>query len=183
LVTQEGAPAILTVSANTLTLSALANNSSTFDINSNISWNVSSDQPWLTISKNSGSNNETITLTTLANTITSPRTALVSISGNGVTTKSILVTQEGGSTGIEDIPYGNISIFPNPVKDRLVVLVPNPISNTDITIISLTGECLFFAKITGTETEVDLSKLNSGFYLLKVILSDKSVLIKKIIKQ
>jgi hypothetical protein len=59
--------------------------SKTITVTSNIPWTVSSNATWLTLSTASGSNNGTITLTAAANTSNSKRTAIVTISGAGLT--------------------------------------------------------------------------------------------------
>lgn len=85
----------LVVSANSLTILAAAGSTKTFDILSNTSWTVASDQSWLTVNSNSGTNNATITLIAEANTASVNRTAIVTVSGTGVTEQTIIVTQIG----------------------------------------------------------------------------------------
>jgi len=85
----------LAVSANTLTILAAGGSTKTFDIMSNTTWTAASDQTWLTINKVSGSNNATLTLTATANSTLANRTANVTVSGTGVDTQTILVTQMG----------------------------------------------------------------------------------------
>ncbi len=95
-VTQLGTAPSLSVSTNSLSLSADANSHSSFDIASNISWSVSDDATWLTVSPSSGSNNGTVTVTaTSSNTSPNPRTAIVTVSGTGVSSKTVTVTQNG----------------------------------------------------------------------------------------
>ena len=84
----------LNVSTDAISLPANANSKSSFIVNSSINWNVSIDQSWLTISKVSGSNNDTITLTATANINNNPRTSIVTISGIGVSSQTITITQE-----------------------------------------------------------------------------------------
>lgn len=62
---------------------------------SNTSWKVSSDEKWLTLSGSAGSNNGTFTITCQPNTSTSPRNASIEVSGTGVNTQTIRVTQLG----------------------------------------------------------------------------------------
>ena len=88
----------LTVSSNALTIGAPANSTATFGITSNVTWNITNSEPtWLSLSNNSGSNNGTITLTAAANPLTSTRTATLVVSGSGVTSQTITVTQDAGS--------------------------------------------------------------------------------------
>jgi hypothetical protein len=85
----------LTVSTNSVTLPATANNNKTFDIVSNTNWNAVCNQNWLIISSSSGSGNITITITATANPTTSARSATVTVSGTGVTDQIVTLTQIG----------------------------------------------------------------------------------------
>jgi hypothetical protein len=69
--------------------------STTFNISSNTSWTVSDDAPWLTVNPSSGNNDGTLTVSFTANTLTSPRTGTITISGTGVNSRSITITQDG----------------------------------------------------------------------------------------
>jgi mannan endo-1,4-beta-mannosidase len=88
----------LNVSATSLAL-ASAVSSGTFSITSNVSWTVTDDQTWITVTPASGSNNATVTVNaTSANTATTSRTGTVTVSGGGLT-RTVSVTQAGQSTG------------------------------------------------------------------------------------
>jgi pimeloyl-ACP methyl ester carboxylesterase len=66
-------------------------------VTSNISWSASTDSPtWLTVSPGSGS----ITLSATANGSTSPRTGIITVSGAGVTSQTVTVTQAGSGGGL-----------------------------------------------------------------------------------
>jgi len=98
-VTQAGTTASsLTVSATSLSL-ASAISSGTFSVTSNVSWTVSDDQAWITVSPTSGSNNATVAVNaTTANTATTARTGTVTITGGGIT-RTVAVTQAGSGGG------------------------------------------------------------------------------------
>jgi uncharacterized protein YjdB len=82
----------LSVSSTSLGFSA-AGEEKTFTITSNTAWAVASNAAWLTVSPASGSDNGTITVTAAANTATTARTGIVTVSGTGVEAKTITVTQ------------------------------------------------------------------------------------------
>ena len=108
-------PPMLTVAPEIITLGSESGSIGTFSITSNISWSITDDASWLTLSSASGSNNGTITITAnSANTGTSPRTATVTITGTGVTDKTVTVTQNVQLTtaGTTDI-YGSTSTADN----------------------------------------------------------------------
>ena len=91
---------IFSVSSNAISLTPSKSSTTTFDITSNISWNVSSNQTWLAVSSLSGSNNASISIAASANNTKSPRTAIITVSGSGVTPKTITVTQAAANTSI-----------------------------------------------------------------------------------
>jgi hypothetical protein len=62
-------------------------------VSSNTSWTASSNQSWLTLSTTTGSNNATITASAGANTSTEARTAIITITGTGVESQTITVSQ------------------------------------------------------------------------------------------
>jgi mannan endo-1,4-beta-mannosidase len=96
-VTQSAASSTtLNVSTTSLSLAAAAG-SGTFSITSNVSWSVSDNQSWLSVSPTSGSNNATVTVTATANTSTSSRSGTVTVTG-GSLTRTITVTQAGQSS-------------------------------------------------------------------------------------
>lgn len=94
-VTQEGAAPLLAVSQNTLSVAAPLNSTNTFDITSNINWKVESSQPWLSADKANGTGNALVTLTAQENSNGAPRSATITVSGTGVSSQTITVTQEG----------------------------------------------------------------------------------------
>ncbi|HRH23172.1 MAG TPA: BACON domain-containing carbohydrate-binding protein [Candidatus Magasanikbacteria bacterium] len=100
-VTQAGtapAPSSLSVSPGAVSLASAANSASnnSVAITSNVNWTVADDQTWLTVTPASGSNNGTLSFTaTTANTSANARTATVTVSGPGVPSQTITVTQAG----------------------------------------------------------------------------------------
>jgi hypothetical protein len=105
MVIQEGTEPSLSAYPSSLTLNSDVGSSSTFDITSNIDWEISSDQPWLIVSPSSGSNNNSITvLTTSENPSSSGRTATVTISGEDIADQSVFVTQQGTEPSLSVIP-------------------------------------------------------------------------------
>ena len=83
---------VLTVSTSRLDFSA-AGGDNTFTISSNVSWTVTTDQAWCTVSPVSGANNGTVTVNATANPDSYSRTASITIMGNSITRK-ITVNQE-----------------------------------------------------------------------------------------
>jgi len=188
-VIQFGAVPVLNVSANSFYLTSTANSTASFDISSNISitsninWNVSSSQTWLTLNKSSGSENTTIIVTASANPTGNSRSAVVTVSCNGANSRTILVTQEALLTNIEDISISDVSLYPIPVIDKLVISFSKPISQYRVTIYSSNGIQVYSSEIAKNITQVDMSKYAPGVYLVNIVTSDRGPITKKIIKR
>jgi hypothetical protein len=101
--------ATLSVSPTSVSVAAAAGSTGSFNITSNVSWTVSSNQTWLTVNPASGSNNGTVTVTAQQNT-GSQRTATVTVSGTGVTSQTVTVTQASASTPILSVSPTSLSV-------------------------------------------------------------------------
>ncbi len=100
--------ASLSVSPTALNIAAVANSTASFTITSNINWTATSSQSWLTLNAGSGSTNATVIVTGAANTSSSSRAASITVSGTGVSSQIITVTQAvAGSTGTVKILFDN----------------------------------------------------------------------------
>jgi len=83
------------LSAVTSNIGTGAGSTATVDITANVTWTASSDQSWLTVNPTSGSGNQTFTFTAEAIPLAiTSRVASVTISADGVPTRTITVTQE-----------------------------------------------------------------------------------------
>ena len=82
-----------------------------------------------------------------------------------------------GVAKIQDVD--EIKIFPNPAKD--VVTIKSP-QNASIEISDLNGQLIECLKSTNSNTSIGLGKLPDGVYTIKII-TDKGIIIKKLIKQ
>lgn len=168
----------LLVSANTLTIGAALNSTVSFDILSGINWTLTTDQPWLTPNKTSGSGNATVTLTAQANPNNATRKATVIVLGNNVTTQTISITQDV-FTGISDISDQEITIYPNPMKDAFRL---NGIKGKAILSISdINGKLLFTKEVEDKET-VSMSSQPKGIYIVRIT-SAKGVVVRKLVKE
>jgi hypothetical protein len=87
----------LSVSPTSVNVAPAANSTGTFNISSNASWTVTSNQPWLAVSPTSGSNNAAVTVNAQQNTATAARTANVTVSAAGLPSQTVTVMQGGGA--------------------------------------------------------------------------------------
>jgi len=90
----------LSVSTTALSLNSDSNSTSGFDIYSRINWNISINQSWLNIGSTSGSDSASVTIKASGNPNISSRTAMVIVSGNGVSPDTIFVTQAGSPASL-----------------------------------------------------------------------------------
>jgi len=83
----------LNVSTPTLSIDG-AGESKSFSVTSNVNWTVNSSATWCAVSPANGSDNGAVTVTASPNTATTSRSATVTVSGTGVSEKTVLVTQD-----------------------------------------------------------------------------------------
>jgi pectin methylesterase-like acyl-CoA thioesterase len=168
---------LFAVSTNTLTIASTDNSTNTFDITSNVSWKVASDQSWLSVNNEYGIDNATITLTASGNGTLFERTAIVTVSGNGVAPQTITVTQDAGVTGINEKSEKPFKIFPNPATS--ILTINNFNKNAIVSIYDVNGNLLINET---AKQEINVSYLAKGVYSLKIA-DSKSIKMIKFIKQ
>ena len=93
---------------------------------------------------------------------------------------TILKTINGGVSWIEDnrVAENNFVIYPNPTYDNVTI---ESSGNADIDIIEIHGRLIESLKIIDSKSLINLSKLSSGVYIMKIKTKD-SIITKKIIK-
>lgn len=96
---RQAANSFLSINPNSINAS---NGSGIHNINvtSNVSWSVSEDASWITVSNGSGSNNGTFTVSYDDNPTLQPRVADVIVSGTGVSVQTLRVTQAASTAAI-----------------------------------------------------------------------------------
>ena len=95
-VTQEGFIASLSSESTSYHVGSAGGSQAIVNIYATISWEVTTDAKWLTVTPASGTYNGSITVTTEANPIADPRTATITVSG-GELTLTFTVTQSAGA--------------------------------------------------------------------------------------
>lgn len=88
------------------------------------------------------------------------------IAHNDTACKSISVI----STGIHaNTPEDQVSLFPNPVKDKLSVTMSNSNTALQLTVTTTLGKTVYeLDKINDQQAAIDLGFLSSGIYLVKI---------------
>jgi hypothetical protein len=83
----------LSVSSTKLDVAAANGSTANFTVISNTKWTVLSGQEWLTVGTASGSGKATLTVTAAVNTLAASRSATMTVSASGLTSKTVTVTQ------------------------------------------------------------------------------------------
>ncbi len=73
---------------------------------------------------------------------------------------------EGGIIGVEDLEAIGVSIYPNPVRDRLNIEAREAISN--VAIYNLLGQQVYASNVDALSTTIDMSQMASGAYFVQV---------------
>ena len=76
----------------------------------------------------------------------------------------------------------SIKIYPNPVVDKLTISIEKPFSEATITIFKYDTTIVYKSAISGNITEIDMSKLPKGLYIVKIFTKEFGVFIRKIDK-
>jgi hypothetical protein len=171
----------LSVSVQTIGLTAEAGSTASFDVVSDSIWTVSSNQDWLTTNPVSGSNTAAVTLTASANTTTETRSATITISGINTTPQTIVVTQSAATPNSlsSKTTASDIVLWPNPVTDKLNVSgIEDP---AILQFFTLNGQLLLSKKIAPGEV-ISTDAFTQGVYVVRISTTDE-IVIKKLIKK
>ncbi|MFT4684105.1 MAG: hypothetical protein ACI8RP_000741 [Urechidicola sp.] len=101
-----------------------------------------------------------------------------------IATNQILTITEGQSLSVDEFSKIQLNIYPNPVKDKLQIRLNNNFNaeTKNIELFSLLGDRVLLKTFTKSNTEIDVSSLSSGIYLLKCSIGNLLITKKVIIK-
>lgn len=111
-------PDFLSVSPTSLTLGSGSGSNGQFTVSSNVSWSVSDDASWLTVSPTTGSNNGNVTVTATSSnpSTTNSRSATVTVTG-GSAQGIVTVTQDPFSP-----PGFPVDLFGTPETEKTITI-------------------------------------------------------------
>ncbi len=75
-----------------------------------------------------------------------------------------------------------VTAVPNPARDKLTVQLPSEPDKTEAILTDVTGKTVLRQRLKNKQTKIDVSKLATGFYLLKITDKENTSVIK-IIKE
>jgi hypothetical protein len=159
-------PLTLAVSTDTASLAKETGSTNSINITSNTTWTAISNQTWLTVNPNTtDSGNATLILTATANQTPAVRTATVTISAGGVSSKTVTVTQEAGAvTFISEITSEKAAIYPNPTKNDFFV---HSNEKTLVTIYSING-LLIKSEEVDSNGKITTNNIEAGIYIVEI---------------
>ena len=97
---------------------------------------------------------------------------LVDTVGNKCSTYDTLKIKVKLTTGINKDQYTNVTVYPNPTSDILVIVTPDEkiLSGYKYRILDIQGKEVYNASISTAKTEIDINKLGSkGVYILHIV--------------
>ncbi len=125
-----------------------------------------------------------------ANTLTT------SVTPTLTTTYTVTATQAGCSsnalvtvtvfdcTGIKELTNDNISIFPNPTNGIVNISISYELAgNTSIEVYDAIGKLVIKENLTNNTSTINLSKVEDGMYVFKIINNNRAIKIGKVVKQ
>jgi len=177
-ITQEATLATLLVSENSVSVASNASSTASITITSNTSWTASSDQVWLTVSQTSETGDGSLVFTAEANPTSSERSAIVTISAEGVESQTILVSQ-AGMVGNPTVQLVSVTLFPNPITNGFSISGLE--GSALLTLSDLNGKLLLSKEIYGNEY-IPASLLPKGIYIVRITI-DEGRIEKKLVKE
>ncbi len=82
----------------------------------------------------------------------------------------------------KDIALSDLTIYPNPTKGNIIHISTSASTITKIEIFNILGTSVLSQKLKNNSTEINVSNLNKGLYLIKLN-SEKGSITKKLVKQ
>jgi|ERR1051326_8466267 hypothetical protein len=87
----------------------------------------------------------------------------------------------GSATLVNEIDPADVSVFPNPATETIVVNAKGMI-NASVKLYDLTGKMIYQSRVNAPQTSIDAKELSTGMYFLQ-IQSEKGIFTKKICKE
>ncbi|MBK6826005.1 MAG: T9SS type A sorting domain-containing protein [Chitinophagaceae bacterium] len=127
-------------------------------------------------SANGGTTGETINYTATAGTYYA---RVVGFNGsNNASNCYTLRVQLGTASRTEELITEKVIIFPNPVTSKVNIRIDNLQGMADIRVFDMYGKLVRQVRSATVNTEMDLSKLAAGIYLIRVKNGDKETMLK-----
>ena len=90
---------------------------------------------------------------------------------------------EGETFSVEDSFIEDLVIYPNPTKNILILNSSFEIDQSIISVFDMGGRRVLNYKVSGNSNSIDVSGLNTGEYILRIITKTQQIGSTKFIKQ
>lgn len=174
-VIQEPTTPNLGVSQTNLFIAGGANSTGNFSVLGNTqNWTISNNASWLTITPNTGSFTQQISVSANSDNTGAPRSDTLIISATGVASRTVIVTQDSMSTiGVNEVYLAdNIKVFPNPTLGVVSVTIDERLSINDyqVNMTNIIGSKINVNKtlVGSNRLQLDLTGNVSGIYFLTI---------------
>ena len=84
--------------------------------------------------------------------------------------------------GVSELQASRLSLYPNPATDKITVEISGTAEGSNLSVLNIKGQQLITRQITEPKTQLDISCLPQGVYVVKLT-NPKSVATTKLIKQ
>jgi hypothetical protein len=96
--------------------------------------------------------------------------------------KNILYYSEQNVTNVDKKETENMSLYPNPAKDKVFIQTPKNVTISKISVYTFSGQWIREVNAAKAITEIDISDLAKGIYFIKCE-TNKGIRMAKLIKQ
>ncbi len=107
---------------------------------------------------------------------------IVDVINNPSINTTINIT-EGETLSLEDSFIGEFVLYPNPVKNSLTISSSLDLDQSIISIFDIAGRRVLNYKLANNINSIDVSRLSSGEYILRIITKENHISSEKFIKQ
>ena len=92
------------------------------------------------------------------------------------------VTPRGATASIIESSIEGFTVYPNPVKRGRLTIATSSYAEKEVIIYNILGKRIFSQKFDGNKKQLDISRIKTGVYIMKVIETDKIATKKLVIR-
>ena len=147
-----------------------------FTLISNVPWTATADSAWVDVTP-SGTGSGVIKVMYDLNPYNIARQTIITITGKGLSPQEIDFGQNASSLGTNQVDKKLFKIYPNPANDAFIVEVdPAIFPEFTIQLLNAEGKEILSKKCMGLDKyTVNVSSVNSGLYMVRLVTDDKMI--------
>jgi hypothetical protein len=171
----------LVLSDSVIHIEAKTEDTTSVKVGSNYQWEFTCNNDWLHLQKSERNGEDLLLLHADFNETSDARQTKVTLSVFGIESQDITVVQEAEGTSSRDISLHGMSLSPNPVREKLIISLPQNDQPVLIEIYDNNGAVVLKENLSDWGNKVNTTDLKSGMYIIKVV-SGSEIYLKKFIK-